>query len=112
MRAMSTACASHIGLPLSSTSIVANSSLFASSRSASSHIRRARWVGGMNRHASNARAAAATAASTSRSVASGASASVSPVAGFIVTSDPLGLDERAVDVETERLAAGTRPAAP
>ena len=85
---MSTACASHIGLPLSSTSIVANSSLFASSRSARCHIRRARCVGGVNRHVSNARAAAVTAASTSRSVASGAWASVCPVAGFTVARLP------------------------
>ena len=102
MSATSTACASHSGLPLSSTSISANSSLFASRRSASFQSSRARWVGGVYRHVSNARAAAATARSTSRSVASGAVASVSPVAGFDRREALVRLDERAVDVEPQR----------
>src|SRR5919197_4276539 len=83
---MSTACASPRGFPLSSTSTVASSSAFSSSRSARRQISRARRVGGGNRQSSKARWAASTAMPTSRGVASGASAKTSPVAGFSVGS--------------------------
>src|SRR5580704_18113307 len=86
--ATSTACASQSGLPLSSTSMVASSSACCSSRSARSHNRRARRVAGTARQLGNALRAAPTASPTSRSVASGASASTSPVAGFTVGSRP------------------------
>src|SRR6185437_2434516 len=88
VRAISTAFASASGLPLSSTSIVANSSACSSSRSASAHMRRARWLGGANRQAGKAALAALTAWSTSCSPARGASASGSPVAGFRTVSRP------------------------
>ena len=64
---MSTARASPIGLPLSSTSIVASSSLCSSIRSASAQSSRARCVGGVARQPRNASAAAWTAGSTSGS---------------------------------------------
>jgi hypothetical protein len=95
VRAISTAFASPSGFPLSSTSMAANSSACASSSSASIHMRRARRADGVNRQLGKASLAARTAWSTSRSPASGTTASGCPVAGLrtvsrsrVVTNSP------------------------
>src|SRR3954469_16183080 len=110
---MPTSAAPPIGFPLSRTSIVANSSLTASRRSANRQINLARWVGGVNRHSSNARPAGGPAPPPPRAERPpGGGPRRSPLAGRrqrrlgellaggrVHRRQPLvGLDEGAIDV--------------
>src|SRR6266446_5278971 len=87
---MSTWRDSKIGLPLSSVSSSANSSIFFSSRSASFQIRRPRSLADIFRQgpfrSSRARRAAATARSTSAEEPSAICVNTSPVAGLRVSN--------------------------
>ena len=69
-------------LPMSSVTSRAISSWLAQSASRIAITARARFCGGVARHAGNASRAARTAASTSASPESGTRAATSPVAGF------------------------------
>ena len=79
---MSAARVSRMGLPLSSVSCRANNSKFSSITSAILLSMAARSVAVVLRHVLNASCAAATAASTSASVASVNFANASPLAGL------------------------------